>query len=295
MLCLKFMIPPIPQFVTAGHEVWKTGDQHYKRTFGLYDLLLVKRGMLYMTENDSAYAVGPGMLLVLEADQPHWGHLPCDEDTEIYWVHIMHEPRAVHILQEEIPWSARITKGTDSDQAPVSLQPLYIPKYARVDMDLLQSVLDQLNDIHNRLNGGNAIQLHLLLTELFAVLQTECAMERPLEPSGRLGQAAAHYLKERWSQPFDSADMEERLHFQFDYITRCLKKHTGKTPLQYVLHLRLEEAKKLLSGSGLTIPEIAEQIGIPDPNYMTRLFSRKVGLTPGAYRKLQQSVRWHSS
>ena len=56
--------------------------------------------------------------------------------------------------------------------------------------------------------------------------------------------------------------------------------------LQYVLYLRLEEAKKLLGGTVLGISEIAERVGIRDSNYMTRLFSAKLGMTPGAYRQM---------
>lgn len=64
-----------------------------------------------------------------------------------------------------------------------------------------------------------------------------------------------------------------------------MKQHIGTTPLQYVLQRRLEEAKKLLGGTVLDIAEIAERVGIQDPNYMTRLFSMRFGVTPGAYRR----------
>lgn len=50
MLCLEFTIPPLPKFVTVGLAVWSPGDRHFARTFGVYDLLLVKRGTLYMAE-----------------------------------------------------------------------------------------------------------------------------------------------------------------------------------------------------------------------------------------------------
>ena len=48
VLCLEFAIPPLPQFVTAGHAVWKPGDRHFARTFGVYDLFAGhKRNALY--------------------------------------------------------------------------------------------------------------------------------------------------------------------------------------------------------------------------------------------------------
>ncbi|MFX3635672.1 MAG: helix-turn-helix transcriptional regulator [Candidatus Pristimantibacillus sp.] len=287
MLCLEFAIPPLPQFVTVGHAVWSPGDQHFARTFGVYDLLLVKRGMLYMTEQNTEYAIGSGQLLVLEAGLPHEGHRSCEEDTEIYWVHFVHARPPARIEREDIPWSSLLSKGTVNDLEPSSQQRLYLPKFAAVDLLTLEPIMRGMNEIHNRLNGENAIRLHLLLAELLAALQAECARTSEPEPSVRLARAraAAAYLDSQWRQPFDLAALEEALHFQSNYIARCMKMHIGKSPLQYVLHLRLEEAKKLLSGTVLGIPEIAERVGIQDPNYLTRLFTAKLGVTPGAYRR----------
>ncbi|WP_194542420.1 helix-turn-helix transcriptional regulator [Paenibacillus sp. JZ16] len=286
MLCLEFAIPPLPQFVTAGHAVWKPGDKHFARTFGVFDLLLVTKGTLYMREEQTEYEVGAGKLLVLEAGLPHVGHQACSEHTEIYWVHFIHGHPAVHIRREDIPWSNLLSKGTVEDVEPSSQQRMYLPKFASVEVQTVEPMLRGLNDTHNRLNGENALQLHLLLTELFAALQAGCARTSEPEPSVRLAQAAAAYLNEHWREPFERASLEEKLHFQASYIARCMKRHIGKTPLQYVLHLRLEEAKKLLGGTVLGISEIAERVGIRDSNYMTRLFTAKLGMTPGAYRQM---------
>ncbi|MEC0258901.1 helix-turn-helix transcriptional regulator [Paenibacillus lautus] len=291
MLCLEFAIPPLPQFVTAGHAVWKPGDRHFARTFGVYDLLLVTKGTLYMTEEQTEYEVCAGKLLVLEAGLRHFGHRACVEHTEIYWVHFIHGHPASYISQEDIPWSALLSKGTVEDVEPSTQQRMYLPKFASVEVQTVEPMLRGLNDIHNRLNGENALKLHLLLAELFAALQADCARMTEPEPSIRLAQAAAAYLNEHWREPFERAALEEKLHFQASYIARCMKKHIGKTPLQYVLHLRLEEAKKLLGGTVLGISEIAERVGIRDSNYMTRLFTAKLGMTPGAYRQMLRQMK----
>ncbi|SET70329.1 AraC family transcriptional regulator [Paenibacillus sp. NFR01] len=285
MLCLEFAIPPLPQFVTVGHAIWSPGDRHFARTFGVYDLLLVKRGTLYMTEQGTEYEIGPGNLLVLEAGLPHVGHKACSENTEIYWVHFIHYGKPAHIRQEEISWPALLIKGTMEDEVPPSQQRLYMPKFAPVDVEALEPILREMNEIHSRLNTENALRLHVLLAGLMAQLQAECARLPQPEPAVRLARAAAAYLDAHWRQPFQLAGLEEELHFQADYITRCMKQHIGTTPLQYVLHLRLEEAKKLLGGTVLGMSEIAERVGIHDPNYLTRLFSARFGVTPGAYRR----------
>jgi AraC-like DNA-binding protein len=288
MECIQLRIPPLPQLLTVGHSIWQPGNQHFRRSFGVYDMLLVKRGTLYMTEEDQAYAVGSGDLLVLEPGFTHWGHLPCTEETDIYWVHFTHSIRGTRITREQIGWSTLLDKGRDEDQSPSSDQHVYIPKWASVDLSSVTPVLDAMDELHNRLNAENAIRLHRLFAELFVLLQEECSRTSQPTQSARISAAAADLLSKRRRLPFEAGYLEEELHFQFDYITRCMKKHTGMTPLQYVLQLRLEEAKKLLTHTVLTIPEIAEQVGIGDTNYFVRLFSKKLGLPPGAYRRMQR-------
>ncbi len=66
---------------------------------------------------------------------------------------------------------------------------------------------------------------------------------------------------------------------------------TGMTPLEYVHALRLEETKHLLETSALPIEAIAGEVGYGDASFFSRLFRRKVGLTPAQYRKRFKALR----
>lgn len=66
---------------------------------------------------------------------------------------------------------------------------------------------------------------------------------------------------------------------------------TGMSPLEYVHALRLEETKHMLETSDLPIDAIAAEVGYGDPSFFSRLFRRKVGLTPARYRKRFRSLR----
>ena len=72
---------------------------------------------------------------------------------------------------------------------------------------------------------------------------------------------------------------------------RRFQQATGMAPLEYVHTLRLEEAKHLLETGDLPIEAVAHEVGYEDAGYFTRLFRRKVGLTPGQYRKRFGSLR----
>lgn len=60
---------------------------------------------------------------------------------------------------------------------------------------------------------------------------------------------------------------------------------TGMAPLDYVHHVRLEEAKQLLERGDDPLEAIAVDIGYSDASFFSRLFRRKVGMSPVQYRQ----------
>ncbi|MFC4778670.1 helix-turn-helix domain-containing protein [Paenibacillus sp. GCM10023252] len=289
MNCIQLSIPPLPQFMTVGRGTWKIGMQHFERSFNVYDMLFVARGALYMTENGIPYTIEPGQLLVMEPGLTHYGHRGCQEETEIYWVHFAHGARAQIVADKQIAWSTILQHGTDFDQKPRE-QLMFLPKYGAVDLHSLQPLLNEMVHIQSHLNLGNALQLHSLLARLLTELQL--GLQRSSKPSQSLSLShrVEQFLAERLGEPFHAGELERELHFNFDYMTKCMKKHRGMTPLQFSHYLKVEEAKRLLAHTELPVPAIAEQVGIPDYNYFIRLFRGKTGITPSVYRKSKQGV-----
>jgi transcriptional regulator GlxA family with amidase domain len=72
---------------------------------------------------------------------------------------------------------------------------------------------------------------------------------------------------------------------------RRFQQATGMAPLEYVHALRLEEAKQMLESGDLPIEAIANEVGYEDAGYFSRLFRRKVNLTPAQYRKRFGALR----
>lgn len=66
---------------------------------------------------------------------------------------------------------------------------------------------------------------------------------------------------------------------------RRFTKATGYPPLDYVQHLRVEEAKRRLERTDAPVDEIGWAVGYEDPAFFRRLFKRLTGITPSAYRR----------
>ncbi|WP_261990474.1 helix-turn-helix domain-containing protein [Hymenobacter sp. BT188] len=63
-----------------------------------------------------------------------------------------------------------------------------------------------------------------------------------------------------------------------------LRTLTGQTTQQHLHHGLIEETKRLLLTTSLSINETAFQLGFEYPQYFTRLFKSKTSVTPAAFR-----------
>jgi LacI family transcriptional regulator len=73
-------------------------------------------------------------------------------------------------------------------------------------------------------------------------------------------------------------------------LERRFSKILGKSPKTEILRVRLDRVRRLLAESDLTLAEVAEKAGFEHPEYMSRLFKKKVGITPGEFRKQSGST-----
>jgi len=67
------------------------------------------------------------------------------------------------------------------------------------------------------------------------------------------------------------------------YLSDTLKKETGKTTTEHLQLYLIDEAKNILLKPNKSIAEVAHELGFEYPQYFSRLFKKKEGLSPSAY------------
>lgn len=98
--------------------------------------------------------------------------------------------------------------------------------------------------------------------------------------------AAEHYRQEApVAQMIVASGLAERT------FKRRFAQATGMAPLDYVHHLRLEEAKQMLEADAASIESIAFEVGYRDVSFFNRLFRRKVMMSPTQYRRRFGNLR----
>jgi two-component system response regulator YesN len=75
-----------------------------------------------------------------------------------------------------------------------------------------------------------------------------------------------------------------------NYLSRAFKKSEGVTITDYIIRLRMDWAKSLLSKKGVRMYEVAEAVGYDSIAHFSRIFKRNVGMNPKEYQKKQETA-----
>lgn len=95
---------------------------------------------------------------------------------------------------------------------------------------------------------------------------------------------AINYIEKNYSSPDISNELLADLcNISEVYLRKLFLKHLKMTPRQYLLEIRLQKAKQLLSEGVLKINAVGEKCGFTSPYHFSRFFKTTTGLTPTEY------------
>jgi two-component system response regulator YesN len=118
-----------------------------------------------------------------------------------------------------------------------------------------------------------------LITDGLVLVERSCKMVN-LGISGEV----INYIHLHYMEQISLKQIADKLFVNATYLGRAFQKATGVNFKQYVNHLRIAEAKKLLLHSNKLIYEIANQVGYTESKYFIVKFTQEVGKSPTEYR-----------
>jgi len=214
----------------------------------------------------------------------------------------------VSVLPSETP--VRWSWDTRLSFAVMALEPEYLEKVARETFDLdpagvrLLSVEGQRdplitgiagNLMREAMNGdagsrlfaeslAGVLAVHLLrnYSEQPQTIKTDRISTRP-----RAVTLAVDFIHDNYARELSLSDIAAAAHLSPFHLSRIFKKATGVTPHQYLLQVRVNSARSLLTaGAGdRSLAEVAAAVGFSDQSHLTRHFKRMLGVTPKQLRQ----------
>lgn len=157
-------------------------------------------------------------------------------------------------------------------------------------------ILDNLRQMKELQNSPDTeFQTRSLLSETWLLLLDELRShpgERPqmgVEQRDRLRSMIA-YIHRHYADRVTLSEIAKAAGVSEREASRCFKKNIGQSPVEYLIAFRLNEAKKLLRESGLSVTEVSLRCGFSDSAYFGRVFRAAFGVTPRAYRMNEGTV-----
>lgn len=93
------------------------------------------------------------------------------------------------------------------------------------------------------------------------------------------------YINEHFSEDITLDSLSQLTYMDKYYLGHVFKKHTGDSPIRYLIKRRISEAKYLLETTNYSASKIAQYIGFSSQSYFSQAFFKEVGMTPTQYRK----------
>jgi len=101
---------------------------------------------------------------------------------------------------------------------------------------------------------------------------------------------AIRFMMENLDSSVTREEIAERTFIHPVHLDRIFRQVYRKTPKQMLREMRLNKAKNLLQSTGLPLADIAVRSGLGDASYMSRVFAKQFGMTPGAFRERTATV-----
>ena len=97
---------------------------------------------------------------------------------------------------------------------------------------------------------------------------------------------AVEYIAEHFREEVTLEMLADLCHVSVTHLIRCFAKYIGFRPHDYLQEQRLRHAKVLLTGSALSIEQIAEQSGFNSASHFSRVFRSREKMTPSKFRSM---------
>ncbi|MEM1109948.1 MAG: AraC family transcriptional regulator [Planctomycetota bacterium] len=272
--------PDRPAFPRLLHATWQQnaplGANRKGHTHDVYHVCLTHAGVSSMLLEGVDYTTQPGSLVLVSPRQNHSFVVPSDagsvySEVTFEVVDKTGQPHQTPLSKLLTQWS-----GQAVEQWPTG---------AVISAGMQERVDEKIRHIVSscQLSGpGQAFAVNRGLLDLLETVAQIGGKQPTAQPPAEI---AAHLIEQQLDQSLVVSEIAKEVGLSTNHLIRCFRERYGVTPLAYRQMLRIDVAKRLLATTRGPIKVVADRAGFNDVYYFTRLFSAKVGITPGAYRK----------
>jgi AraC-like DNA-binding protein/uncharacterized RmlC-like cupin family protein len=241
---------------------------HRERSHGINQHILIYcvRGGGWARIGDKKYTVSSGDFILLPANTPH--EYAADEQTPwtIYWMHFKGT--------SSLDFINMMLKRMGDYVAPVSFQ---------------ENRLHLFEEIYTSVERGYSTDNICYASLSLQYFLGSCCFDNNYNYQATHEKKdsitlCVNYLQKHLYKTLSLKEISEAVNLSVSHFAAIFKKNTGFSIIEYFNHLKTQKACQYLQFTDLRINEIADRLGIEDPYYFSRMFTKIVGVSPNKYR-----------
>lgn len=293
MKILNITCPPLPHFIIAGSAKYGELNSHPNRkSIGVFDFIYVKRGKLYISDDNKKYEVGENQYLILSPETSHVGYKNSPPSTMFYWLHFYTQGDYIESNNEITidPIATVIHVDSFVKESPFMISLLKFGELIPIISEEVEGYLKTLSsiniDLQNEHISIDESELNSLLQQniFINLLNTIKTSNQPPSELIDIPALVISYIKFNFNKKFTLKEMAQELNFHPNYITRVMKEKLSTTPMDYLINYRINYSKYLITHSHFSIKKVAIDSGFTSPAYFTKTFKSRTGMLPTEYR-----------
>lgn len=250
-------------FVQSAGHYYATPEYRIHRS-GLHShlLLYTMAGEGWLQYQGRTVPLLPGSLALIDCTLPHAYGSAEAATWELEWVHFSGSAIEGYLSEIKENW-------------------------ASVRLEDAQDQMEQIMAMGGRYEILEEIRCSTALIRLCSALlcALQAASGTALSPVAPVVQEAQRYLEEHYSSDIHLDALAARLQISKYYLAHTFKRQVGSSPYEYLINVRLSQAKGLLRSTDQTVETIAARCGFRSASHFIQVFKSHESLTPVQYRR----------
>lgn len=129
----------------------------------------------------------------------------------------------------------------------------------------------------------------VLIYKLIRDVQTNLVVS-PSKKTTQECRFVEQYLNEHFKEDISLQTLSELTYLNKYYLAHVFKNYKGISPINYLIQVRIKEAKHLLETTDYSVAKIASLIGFSSQSYFSQAFRKETSMTPNEYRKRNERI-----
>jgi AraC-like DNA-binding protein/quercetin dioxygenase-like cupin family protein len=238
-----------------------------------YIFIYCTNGQGWFEVNGNRKKVAENQFFIVPLGAPHSYGAAESNPWTIYWIHFKGE-KALHL--------ARPLMRGECNRVEVS-EDSRVEDRLRLFEEIYTSLDSGFND-ENMLYSG--LCLYHFLGTLLYIRQFRHARVSKVKNS--VVEQVIHYMRENMEKSIGMSDLVKASGYSTSQLNSIFKQKTGASPKQCYTQMKVKEACRYLSFTDMKVNQLCYKVGIEDPFYFSRLFTKVMGCSPSEYRKMQK-------